>query len=60
CGRIFDTDPHIVPNLLCQLDQEVERTTGVEVQGRTLLLSGVCAACRGADADDVNARGQRP
>jgi Fur family peroxide stress response transcriptional regulator len=50
CGRIFDTDPHIVPNLLRQLDREVENVTGVEVRGRTLLFSGVCAACRGADA----------
>jgi Fur family peroxide stress response transcriptional regulator len=49
CGRIFDTDPHIVPNLLHQLDREVERKTGVEVRERTLLFSGICAACREAD-----------
>jgi Fe2+ or Zn2+ uptake regulation protein len=51
CGRIFDTDPHSVPILLSKLDQEIERSTGVEVQEHTLLLRGICAACRGAGSD---------
>jgi Fur family peroxide stress response transcriptional regulator len=50
CGRIFDTEPHLVPSLLGKLDQEIERSTGVEVQEHTLLLRGICAACKGASA----------
>jgi Fe2+ or Zn2+ uptake regulation protein len=50
CGRIFDTEPHIVPTFLGRLDQEVERSTGVEVREHTLLLRGICAACRDESA----------
>lgn len=45
CGRIFDTDDHIEPELLRKLDQAVERSTGVRVQERVLSFSGICALC---------------
>jgi Fur family peroxide stress response transcriptional regulator len=46
CGRIFDISPRSIPTLLANLDQEVKRSTGVEIHEHTLLLSGVCATCR--------------
>jgi Fe2+ or Zn2+ uptake regulation protein len=46
CGRIFDISPCSIPTLLGELDQEVKRSTGVEVCEHTLLLSGICASCR--------------
>jgi Fur family peroxide stress response transcriptional regulator len=46
CGRIFDTDHSVAPELIRKLDQAVERSTGIRVEQRTLLFGGVCAACR--------------
>jgi Fur family peroxide stress response transcriptional regulator len=46
CGRILDTDDSIPQELLNQLDQTVESSTGVEVEGRTMLFYGICPACK--------------
>ncbi len=47
CGRIFDTDcDAIPPELLRQLDKVVEASTGVAVESRTMLFSGICPACK--------------
>jgi Fur family peroxide stress response transcriptional regulator len=50
CGRIFDTDYRIAPELIRSLDQAVEASTGVRVEERSLVFGGMCAQCRGARA----------
>jgi len=46
CGRIFDTDHTIPSGLIEQLDRAVEACTGVRVENRMMMFSGVCAACQ--------------
>lgn len=48
CGRIFDTDQTISPELIAQLDRAVEACTGVKVDSHAILFSGICAACQSA------------
>lgn len=46
CGRIYDTDHTIPAELITRIDQAVEACTGVRVENRMMIFSGVCAACR--------------
>jgi len=45
CGRIFDTDNTIPPELIARLDRAVESCTGVKVQDRRMMFKGICPAC---------------
>jgi Fur family peroxide stress response transcriptional regulator len=57
CGRIFDTDHNLAPELIRKLDQAVEGSTGVRVEQRSLLFRGICAHCRGTRARGAQAQG---
>jgi hypothetical protein len=46
CGRIFDADYSVAPELIRGLDHAVEQCTGVRVEGRSLFFSGVCPTCQ--------------
>lgn len=46
CGRIFDTDHTIPSALIRQIDDAVEACTGIKVEKRIMMFSGICAACR--------------
>lgn len=46
CGDIFDTDNKLPNNLLKQLDEAVECSTGICVESRSMLFSGVCVKCK--------------
>lgn len=48
CGQIFDTNHTIPPELVGQIDRAVEACTGVKVENRMMMFSGVCAACQSA------------
>ncbi len=48
CGRIFDTDHTIPAGLMGQIDRAVEACTGVRVESRMMMFSGICAACQSA------------
>lgn len=46
CGRIFDTDSTIPQELVNRIDRAVEACTGVRVESRMMMFSGVCAECQ--------------
>jgi Fe2+ or Zn2+ uptake regulation protein len=46
CGRIFDTDHSVSEELIGEVDRAVEACTGVRVENRMMLFSGVCRACQ--------------
>lgn len=46
CGRIFDTDNTIPSELLMQIDRAVESCTGIKVENRIMMFSGICRACQ--------------
>ncbi|MDR2180185.1 MAG: transcriptional repressor [Synergistaceae bacterium] len=48
CGRIFDTDGTVGSGLVGEIDRAVEACTGVRVESRVMIFSGVCAACQSA------------
>lgn len=48
CGRIFDTDHSFPSELIGQIDHAVEACTGIKVENRIMMFSGVCAACQSA------------
>jgi Fur family peroxide stress response transcriptional regulator len=50
CGRIFDTDHTLSPELVKQIDRAVEACTGVRVENRMMIFIGVCAACQSGRA----------
>jgi Fur family peroxide stress response transcriptional regulator len=50
CGRIFDTDHTITPEIIEQLDRAIESSTGVRVEKHMLLFGGICAQCRSEQA----------
>jgi Fur family peroxide stress response transcriptional regulator len=56
CGRIFDTDDTLLPELIAGLDQAVEQSTGIRVEERTLHFSGVCQQCRNQAAQTADLR----
>lgn len=45
CGSIFDTNHTFTPELISAVDQAVEASTGIKVEHRTMLFSGVCRSC---------------
>jgi Fur family peroxide stress response transcriptional regulator len=53
CGRIFDADYSVAPELIRGLDHAVEQCTGVRVEGRSLFFSGVCPACQAQHLEQV-------
>ncbi len=48
CGRIFDTDHTLPSGLIEEIDRAVEACTGVRVENRVMMFSGICAACQSA------------
>ncbi|MDR1378839.1 MAG: transcriptional repressor [Synergistaceae bacterium] len=48
CGHIFDTDGSVSEGLVGEIDQAVEACTGVRVESRVMIFSGVCKACQKA------------
>jgi Fe2+ or Zn2+ uptake regulation protein len=51
CGRIYDADCKLASKAIRELDRAIENATGVCVQERSFLFSGICAECRGAQED---------
>ncbi len=51
CGRIFDTDNTMPSELVREIDRAVEACTGVRVESRTMLFSGICATCRAKELE---------
>jgi Fur family peroxide stress response transcriptional regulator len=49
CGRIFDTDHTFPSGLIEQIDGAVEACTGIKVENRIMMFSGICAACRSTE-----------
>ncbi len=48
CGRIFDTDNTIPAELILQIDRAVENCTGIKVENRFMMFSGICKVCQSA------------
>jgi Fur family peroxide stress response transcriptional regulator len=49
CGRIFDTDHTVSECLIGEVDRAVEACTGVKVESRVMIFSGICGACQAAE-----------
>ncbi|MDR1621630.1 MAG: transcriptional repressor [Synergistaceae bacterium] len=54
CGRIFDTDRTVPGELIGKIDQAVEACTGVRVESRVMIFSGVCKACQSGGRTQEN------
>ena len=46
CGRLFDTDHTLPPDLIEKIDSAVEECTGVRIYNRTMMFGGICMECR--------------
>jgi Fur family peroxide stress response transcriptional regulator len=47
CGQMFDADSHKLENMLKEIDEFLEESTGVHIEDRTMYFSGICSSCRG-------------
>ncbi|MBN7773778.1 Fur family transcriptional regulator [Clostridium aminobutyricum] len=48
CGKICDTDQATMASLIEQIDRAVEDCTGIKVEKRIMIFSGICAECQSA------------
>ena len=46
CGQVFDAESDRLKELLAQIDQSLEETTGVHIENRSMYYQGICSSCR--------------
>lgn len=46
CGEVFDAEGDRLKELIVEIDESIEESTGVHIENRTMYFQGICSNCR--------------